>query len=36
MTFSGHMNVNGWVMGLRAGGGESIGKSRYVECNKSK
>ena len=37
MTFSGHMNVNGWVMGLRAGGGgESIGNSGYVECNISK
>ena len=28
--------MNGRVMGLRAGGGESIGNSGYVECNKSK
>ena len=37
MTFSRLTNINGWVMGVRAGGGgESIGNSGYVECNKPK
>ena len=36
MTVNGLTNVNGWVMGVRAGGGESIGNSGYVQCNKSK
>ena len=37
MTFSRLTKVNGWVMGVRAGGGgESIGNSGNVECNKSK
>ena len=37
MAFNGLTNIHGSVMGLRAGGGgESIGNSGYVECNKSK
>ena len=37
MAFNGHTNIHGWVMGMRAGGGEeSIGNSGYVECNKCK
>ena len=36
MAFNGHTNIHGWVMGMTAGGGETIGNSGYVECNKCK
>ena len=37
MAFNELTNIHGWVMAMRAvGGGESIGNSGYVECNKCK
>ena len=38
MAFNGLTNIHGWIMAMRAVGmgGESIGNSGYVECNKCK
>ena len=38
MAFNGLTIVNGWIMRIRdeLGGGETIGNSGYVECNKCK
>ena len=39
MAFNGLTILNGWIMRIRdelGGGGESIGNSGHVDCNKSK